>query len=279
MRRVELLVAAGALVALAGACKRDLATATADGGDARAPPEPMRGNVSASEAWVTHRWTFALGEVALTIEDARMSTRLDEVLERASAELVVNAGFFDPEGKPVGLSVSGGRVLSPPSRTMSGGVLSVEGGVGSLAPTEGFELPSPIPDFAVQCRPRLVVDRIVNIRSDDGVRAERTALCLRDAGSTLDVVLSRPALGAPAPTLFELATSLAAFGCDQALNLDGGPSTGAAVRGSSGVELVAPRAGVRQAVAVRRVTRSVPPKPPDTTAPTRSATPPARTPP
>jgi uncharacterized protein YigE (DUF2233 family) len=182
-----------------------------------------------------------------------MSSRLDEVLERSSAELVVNAGFFDPEGRPVGLSVSGGHVLSPASKTMSGGVLRVDDGIGSLAATESFELTQPMPVFAVQCRPRLVVDSRVNMRGDDGVRAERTALCLRDGGRTLDVVLARPPRGAPAPTLYELATSLAALGCENALNLDGGPSTGAAVRTAAGVELLAPRAGVRQAIAVRRL--------------------------
>lgn len=256
--RIALAVLSVVLAIVAAACRRGPAGATADGGEARGVPEPIHGNVPTSDAWVTHRWSFALGEVSLSIEDARMSTRLDEVLERSSAELVVNAGFFDPEGKPVGLSVSGGRVLSPASKTMSGGVLRIDDGEASLVATEGFELGTPPPSFAVQCRPRLVVDRLVNIRGDDGVRAERTAACLRDGGRTLDFVLARPLPGTPTPTLFELATSLAALGCEQALNLDGGPSTGAAVRTATGVELLAPRGGVRQAIAVRRVAAGAP---------------------
>ncbi|MEM1418286.1 MAG: phosphodiester glycosidase family protein, partial [Myxococcota bacterium] len=39
-------------------------------------------------------------------------------------------------------------------------------------------------------------------------------------------VVVRPAAPGGGPTLLELARELAAAGCEQALNLDGGPSTG-----------------------------------------------------
>jgi hypothetical protein len=87
---------------------------------------------------------------------------------------------------------------------------------------------------------------------DDGQRAERTALCLRDDGRTIDVVIAKSPEGGP--SLFALARYLARTGCDDALNLDGGPSTGAAWREGDSVRVEAPRGAIRHAVVVRRRT-------------------------
>ena len=203
---------------------------------------------------ITHRWTFALRDVSLTIEDVGMSRDLGGVLARTAAELVVNAGFFDERGQPIGLALSGGKTLSPPSRSLSGGVLTIADDVGVQTASESFTLPEPAPAFGIQCRPRLVVAGKRNIRKDDGKRAERTALCLRDEGRTLDVILARTEDGKPLPTLYELADELVASGCEEALNLDGGPSTGAAHRADAGAppEILPPRGPVRHAVVVRR---------------------------
>jgi len=55
----------------------------------------------------------------------------------------------------------------------------------------------------------------------------------------------------PGPSLFALAGYLARAGCESALNLDGGPSTGVAWREDGGVRLLPPRAPVRHAVVIR----------------------------
>jgi hypothetical protein len=77
-------------------------------------------------------------------------------------------------------------------------------------------------------------DGSIGIRSDDGQRAARTAACIRNAGQELDlvVVTSKDQLGG-GPSLLQLARWLGeplapgeSSGCDAALNLDGGPSTG-----------------------------------------------------
>jgi uncharacterized protein YigE (DUF2233 family) len=83
-------------------------------------------------------------------------------------------------------------------------------------------------DLAVQCRPRLLQAGKVVPDLNAHSRAPRTAVCVREAGHTLDVYVSEPAdLG---PSLYELGAWLAADGCEHALNLDGGPSTAAAFR-------------------------------------------------
>ena len=52
------------------------------------------------------------------------------------------------------------------------------------------------------------------------------------------------------PTLALLADMLVSRGCEGALNLDGGPSTGVARRQGGEVHVVAPRGPLRHAVAV-----------------------------
>jgi uncharacterized protein YigE (DUF2233 family) len=198
-------------------------------------------------------WSFSLARYEMAIEDTGMTTALDKVLERTHAELVVNGGFFDPEGKPVGLAVSDGAVISKLVKSLSGGVLVSDGARASVFATESFSLADAGVTFAVQCRPRLVVDGQPNVKSDDGKRAERTALCVRDDGRTVAVYVVRGSDDgeSPGPSLFALAQHLTREGCAAALNLDGGPSTGAAYREGDRAVLLAPRNPVRHVIAFR----------------------------
>ena len=197
-------------------------------------------------------WTVALPGYELEIEDAEMRTSLDALLERTGGEIAVNGGFFDPSAKPLGLAMSKGIVLSRLSTAMSGGVVTFDGERARLFASEGFTAPEGT-RFAIQCKPRLVVDGAPNVKSDDGQRSERTALCLRDEGRTLDVVVVREASGAATgPSLYALGRFLARRGCEGALNLDGGPSTGIAWREDGQARQYSPRRGVRHAVIFKR---------------------------
>jgi uncharacterized protein YigE (DUF2233 family) len=196
-------------------------------------------------------WTFSLDRYQMRIEDVAMSTALDAVLTRANAELVVNGGFFDPRGKPVGLVMSDGAVLSRLATSLSGGVVTSDGERAKLWESESFAIPEGT-RFALQCRPRLVVDGAPNVKRDDGQRSERTALCLRDGGKTVDVVIVTGTTAESAgPSLFALGHFLARRGCEGALNLDGGPSTGIAWREDGAVRLLAPHRPVRHGVSFR----------------------------
>lgn len=202
-------------------------------------------------------WSFPLADHDLTIEDVGMGRGLDTLLEtRPEAALVVNGGFFDPEGRALGLALSKGALLSKLARTASGGVVTFDGTRARLHETESFSMPEGT-RFAIQCRPRLVVSGVPNVKRDDGKRSERTALCLRDGGTTLDVVVVKAgtenAAEVPGPSLFALAQHLAARGCEDALNLDGGPSTGVAARtADGGTTRALPRGPVRHAIVVTR---------------------------
>lgn len=225
--------------------------------DAQAHAKKADALVEDARRYAVRTWSFDLDRYDVRVEDASMSTALDDVLKRTESALVINAGFFDPSGKPVGLVISDGVVLSKLAKNLSGGVLTLdtnaEGNArAELFASEGFELPDG-GRFALQCRPRLVVDRTANVKSDDGKRAERTALCVRDAGKTIDAVIVRGSDDgeSPGPSLFALAKHLAAVGCESALNLDGGPSTGAAWKEGEAVRLLAPRGPVRHVVTFR----------------------------
>ncbi len=240
-----------AAVALVG-CHHD-ASRTQPGaraGDAAPlPPDADAATAAATpSSHITEKATFHLADVTLAIADLHMSTRLDDVLAKTSASVAINGTFFDEHGDPVGLAVSDGHTLGRFSSQMSGGVLWVRDwardATAHLTATEDYR-EQPVA-FAVQCRPRLVVESRVNIRSDDGRHAARTALCIRDAGRSLELVIARSDHGDGGPTLFQFAGELLAEGCEDALNLDGGPSTAWA---SAGI-FSPPVAPVRHAIVV-----------------------------
>ncbi len=245
------LVLAALLCSSSSGCKRRTVDAVADAqvadsGDSR------DGIIEDGQRFAVRAWAFGLDRYAMKIEDVGMSTALDAVLERTGAELVVNGGFFDPAGKPLGLAISDGTELSRLAPSMSGGVVTSDGARARLWESESFVLGEGV-RFAIQCRPRLVVNGAPNVRSDDGKRSERTTLCLRDGGKTVEVVIAKSEEGlASGPSLFATSRFLARRGCEDALNLDGGPSTGAAWRENGSVMRVGPRAGVRHALTFKR---------------------------
>jgi uncharacterized protein YigE (DUF2233 family) len=133
---------------------------------------------------------------------------------------------------------------------IGGGIVAIAGDRATQLDAEArFELP-PRTRFAIQCRPRLVVDGQVNIRRPGTNTASRTALCVRGGGGELDVYVARvdPSRGRAGPTLWTFAHHLAEEGCEQALNLDGGPSTGAAWRDEEGIRDLSPPRGNRHAI-------------------------------
>jgi uncharacterized protein YigE (DUF2233 family) len=176
---------------------------------------------------------------------------LDAVAENGSAIFAVNGGYFEPDFKPSGLLIEDGRVVSDWQERGGSGALVVRGGRASIA-SEAVGAPASV-ELAVQCGPRLVEPGgVVGMKGDDGKRAERTAACVRRGGRELNFVIAAgPNVGGAGPTLFQFAEWLSAplspgesGGCDAALNLDGGPSTGVVSRGFSRKETVTPRGPV-----------------------------------
>lgn len=196
------------------------------------------------------RRSFRLRKVTLRIVDVHMTRDLAGVVTASdTAVFALNGGFFDARAEPIGLALSNGRLLSPLAKKPGGIVLVDDDRGGSLEDAETFSLEESPNGFGIQGLPRLVVNGAVNVRTDDGKRAERVALCLNRGGWLLDVVLARGKTE-PGPTLLELARYLAATGCHDALNLDGGPSAGVAWREGETIKEIAPRGPVRHAIVI-----------------------------
>jgi len=234
--------------------KADVAEAGAASDAGRAPAPPADGRETEGqidgESYRMRLFGYDLASTELSIVDVEMKSDLAPVVSAdARALFATNGGFFGKQNEPVGLAESGKKRLAGFSRAMSGGVVTVDEGRASLTSTESFD-PAARHDFALQCKPRLVVAGAVNIRSDDGKRAERTALCLRRGGREVVFALVVNAQGGP--SLLATAKLLAEVGCEDALNLDGGPSTGAAWREGALVQSAPPRGGIRHAVVVRK---------------------------
>jgi hypothetical protein len=250
-----------ALLLAVSACHHDAAVPAAHGEDASPaatskarPPSPAAmTDVSAEgESFRAHAWTFVTADVSFAIVDLGMRRTLEDALGPGD-RLAINGGFFDTDGAALGLTVSRGKRLSRFSETMSGGVFSITHGVARVDATEDYDATRPV-DFAVQCRPRLVVAGKANVKRSDGHGAERTALCVREDGRIVEVVVAIPSGTDAGPSLFAMGHYLAEqLHCDDALNLDGGPSTGAAYRAASSdaaVSRVTPRGPLRHAVVV-----------------------------
>jgi hypothetical protein len=179
-----------------------------------------------------------LGKVDLSVvQPARH--RLESLAGDARFTAVVNGGFFEPDDTPAGLLVDHRKRLATLRSGGGSGVLAIASGRAKLFPidTMGKEAGG---DFAVQCGPRLIEpDGRVGIRESDGKRAARTMACIRDDGHTLDIVLAFTRNGdRDGPVLLDAAHWLSGpifpgdtSGCEAALNLDGGPSTGLIIGG------------------------------------------------
>lgn len=186
----------------------------------------------------------------LRLDLARWSLRVERSPDDSVAGLAsdprvvaaVNGPYFEPDHSPSGLLISAGVTLGRYAPRGGTGVFTVRRGRASVEAAAGF--PEDFAgELAVQCGPRLVEEGgIVGVHRDDGRRFARTAACVRDGGRTLDLVLTWD-LDAPmrGPGLLWLARRLAGpsptgdpVGCERALNLDGGPSTGFRLAGAPG---------------------------------------------
>jgi uncharacterized protein YigE (DUF2233 family) len=187
---------------------------------------------------VDHEWRVArvdLSRSRLRIR-AVPSHNLGDLLQDANLALAVNGGFFDRDLSASGLLVSAGAKLAETRRGGGSGILIVQDSRAELIARDDT-LPPKV-DFAVQCGPRLIErDGSVGIHRNDEKRAARTVACVRDGGRQLDLIVAfTPERRGDGPTLFELAHRLSMplaaddkSGCEAALNLDGGPSTGMVV--------------------------------------------------
>jgi len=149
-------------------------------------------------------------------------SRVRELVRSAGAIAGVNGSYFDETGRPLGLTISGGKTLTP-LRGADWGVFYLDPRGPHLEHTADFKKGAAV-SFAIQCGPRLVLDgQPVKLKAQS---SRRTAIGADAAGRILLVVTT----GQPM-RMDEFARLLAAdaseggLGCRWALNLDGGASS------------------------------------------------------
>ena len=142
---------------------------------------------------------------------------------KSGARVVINGGYFDGKGQPLGLRIARGERQNR-LRKADWGVFSIFKNRAQISHTKDFSSQNS-PDEAIQCGPRLVVNgRVTDLKKQWG---RRTGIGIDRQGRVI-LAVSDGEL-----TLGEWAKIFAdadALNCPNALNLDGGGSTQLAVK-------------------------------------------------
>lgn len=183
------------------------------------------------------------------IDNPTGEDNLAAVMRREQCLAGVNGGYFDPEDKPVGLVISGGKLIAPlrKARLLSG-VMVVSAGRVQLFRTAEYS-PKGKATEALQCGPFLL-DRGQPVSGLNDTRSARRTFVLTGGPD-------RAALGfCSGVTLAHLAKILATPGLapelkvQRALNLDGGSSSAFWFAGERGPFSISEQKTVRNFVAV-----------------------------
>ena len=167
-----------------------------------------------------HAFRFAITDVALRIVPAPDGrARVGELTPSGDA-VAINASFFDPDGKAMGLAIDRGRSVGG-VRLDAWSALVVRGGRSRIVRGAALARDTDA-DLVVQGLPRLVVGGAVPKLKPQ--RASRTAVCAAGPSLVLIVTTTRVDAGEVARFL-AAAPGAGGLGCRDALNLDGGSST------------------------------------------------------
>jgi uncharacterized protein YigE (DUF2233 family) len=192
---------------------------------ARARTHDESSLVKAGALFELYRFDLALfrPEVIVSKERPFARRRASDVLrEVPGAVAVVNGGFFDEKGAPLGLRIAGGKTIVPFRRNVDWGVLTIGGGRARIVHSKEF-VAAPGIEAAIQVGPRIVIDGTVPLLKPQTAR--RTAVALDESGKSLTLIVAPEAVDAG-----HLGVRLAGLGFHSALMLDGGPSTQLAVK-------------------------------------------------
>jgi hypothetical protein len=184
-----------------------------------------------------HVFDFASVRFTLSAAEQKAETGgwATDFLASKDDVFVINGGYFERSGQgelsSSGLLIVDGRTVAREhDRAGSGVIYSGRDGVG-IAYRKNFRDHSGV-GYALQVGPILVDPGGAKGIYEVGDRFNRSAICLRGTSFTAFVVEGGISLFQLAD-LLSLPESEGGFGCDVAINLDGGPSTQAALRSGS----------------------------------------------
>jgi len=196
-----------------------------------------------------HLALFSNSSATLRVIDNPTGHDLGEAMRREYCLAGVNGGYWDPANAPVGLVISGGKLIAPlrKARLLSGVMIASAGRVQLLRSAEYS--PKRKANEALQCGPFLV-DRGLPVSGLNDTRPARRTFVLTGGSD-------RVAIGfCSGVTLAQLARILATPGIapelkvQRALNLDGGSSSGFWFAGEGGPFSISEQKTVRNFVGV-----------------------------
>ncbi len=170
-----------------------------------------------------HAFKIDLKENRLALLSPSEPSNIKDMVTNAHALLAVNGGFFTPNGKPLGLRINDGKVLSPLKPISWWGIFYLRNDTPALSSFNAFKLTNDI-DFAIQAGPRLLVNNTTP-HLKDGVD-NRTAIGYNQNNDILIVVSEGAQLTTPQlAEILRRPEKNGGLGCVYALNLDGGSSS------------------------------------------------------
>ncbi len=155
------------------------------------------------------------------LDQPNADRRLSDIMARENFLAGVNGGYFDPDGLPVGLLISGGKTIAPfrKARLLSG-VLAARPGSVEIFRSSEFPRKRAWRE-AVQCGPFLV-DHGKPVAGLNDTRSARRTFVLTTTDRRVAIGYCEPVTLA---RLAELLAALAPLKVARALNLDGGSSS------------------------------------------------------
>ncbi len=156
---------------------------------------------------------------------------LAELAKDEKVPAVANGGYFGHKNEPVTLLISGGKQLRKPFETLPcSGVFTLDGkGRAAVRPLKGVEPPYAGIDFAVQNSPLLVHRGKAVFRDKKILRFRRTAVGVDGKGRVVLVVADTGLAYEELAVILNTREKLGGFGLRDAVNLDGGASSGMAL--------------------------------------------------
>ena len=204
-----------------------------------------------------HVFDFEQARFAIRVAEQKAATGspVADLLDRDDGVFVINGGFFERDGRdrlsPSGLLIIDGKVIAEEHQRAGSGVIYVEADGVAIIQRKDFRDRSRV-RHALQVGPLLVdPGGVKGIYKNDLERHNRSAICLRGTSFTAFVVEGGISLFQFAD-LLSLPTDGGGFGCDIAINLDGGPSTQAVLRAGKVRSEIAGGTTVENAIVVSR---------------------------
>lgn len=145
-----------------------------------------------------------------------------KLAEKSGALIALNANFFDPQARPLGLVVKDGKVLNPFRDISWWGIFYIHDGRAGILGAKEYNPKFPM-NQAVQAGPRLIIGKgIPKLKASN---TAKTVLGLNRKGEVFIAVTLYPVEITELAKLMAKNERQGGLECTQALNLDGGHSS------------------------------------------------------